>query len=114
MLLTEKHANDLQGVLSCYDRVIIHGNIAGWCFAEGTTGILASRGIRVFDFAAFSAPLTEAIRKNAEQIAQENGVEIEFIRKIGALRQDDRISEILSKRGQHPGLVTPVFSHGRL
>lgn len=109
MLLTEKYANDLHGVLSCYDRVIIHGNIAGWCFAEGMTGILASRGIRIFDFAAFSAPLTEAIRKNAEQMAQENGLEIEFIRKIGAFRKDDRISEIISKRGQHPGLVH-IFS----
>ena len=105
MLLTEKYAKDLHGVLSCYDRVIIHGNIAGWCFAEGMTAILASRGVRVFDFAEFSAPLTEAIRKNAEQIAQANDVKIEFIRKIGAFRKDDRISEIISQRGEQPGMV---------
>ena len=85
MLLTEKYAKDLHGVLSCYDRVIIHGNIAGWCFAEGMTAILASRGVRVFDFAEFSAPLTEAIRKNAEQIAQANDVKIEFIRAANSL-----------------------------
>lgn len=109
MLLTEKYAKDLHGVLSCYDRVIIHGNIAGWCFAEGMTAILASRGVRVFDFAEFSAPLTEAIRKNAEQIAQANDVKIEFIRKIGAFRKDDRISEIISQRGEQPGLVH-IFS----
>ena len=109
MLLTEKYAKDLHGVLACYDRVIFHGNIAGWCFAEGMTGFLASRGIRIFDFPVFAKSLTDTIRKNAEQIAQDNGVEIEFIRKVGAFRKDDRISEIISKRGRHPGLVH-IFS----
>lgn len=37
MLLTERYNNDIHGVLTCYDRVLIHGNIAGWCFAEGMT-----------------------------------------------------------------------------
>ena len=109
MLLTEKYAKDLHGILSCYDRVVIHGNIARWCFAEGMTGVLASKGVRVFDFAEFSAPLTQAIRENAEQIAQANGVEIEFIRKIGAFRKDDRIKEIINQRGEQPGLVH-IFS----
>ena len=63
MLLTEKYAKDLHGVLACYDRVIFHGNIAGWCFAEGMTGFLASRGIRIFDFPVFAKSLTDTIRK---------------------------------------------------
>lgn len=32
-------------------------------------------------------------------------MEIELIRKIGAFRKDDRISEIISKRDQFSGLV---------
>ena len=53
-----------------------------------------------FDFSNFSQPLTEQIRQNAQRIADENGIEIEFIRKLRAFRKDDRIQEIISKTGK--------------
>jgi len=40
----------------------------------------------------------EEIRDNTERIAQENGIEIEFIRKIKAFRKEARIKEIIAKR----------------
>jgi len=49
------------------------------------------------------------IRDNTERIAQENGIEIEFIRKIKAFRKEARIKEIIEKRGDHPGMVH-IFS----
>jgi hypothetical protein len=109
MLLTERYSNDIHGVLTCYDRILIHGNIAGWCFADGMTGFLNSKGIRIFDFPKFAEPLNEGVRQNAEKIAKENGIEIEFIRKTGAFRKDDKLAEIIEKRGSHPGLVH-IFS----
>lgn len=51
----------------------------------------------------------EAIREHTEQIAKDNGLEIEFIRKLDAFRKDDRIGSILEGRGNHPGLVH-IFS----
>jgi len=108
-LITEKYIEDIHGVLGCYDRILIHGNIAGWCFAEGMTGFLNSNKIRIFDFAKFAEELNETIRKNAENVAAENGVEIEFIRKTKAFRKDDKIAEIIKERGNHPGLVH-IFS----
>jgi len=51
----------------------------------------------------------EEIRDNTERIAQENGIEIEFIRKIKAFRKEARIKEIIEKRGDHPGMVH-IFS----
>lgn len=42
---------------------------------------LKANGIRIFDYPDFSQPLTEQVRQNAERIASENGIEIEFIRK---------------------------------
>ena len=109
MLLTERYSNDIHGVLTCYDRILIHGNIAGWCFADGMTGFLYSKGIRIFDFPQFAEPLNEGIRQNAEKIAKESSIAIEFIRKTGAFRKDDRIAEIIEQRGSHPGLVH-IFS----
>jgi len=41
-------------------------------------------------------------------MAAEAGIEIEFIRKRN-LRKEDRVKELLEKRGEHPGLVC-IFS----
>jgi len=104
-LLSEKYGADLYGVLNCYDRIIIIGSLHPLCYAKGMTGYLYAKGIRVFDYSAFAQPLRDEIRANAEAIAKENGVTIEFITKSKAFRKEDRIQEILRVRGDHPGLV---------
>ena len=37
VLLTERHAQQVAGVLSCYDRVIVQGTLPVFCYAEGMT-----------------------------------------------------------------------------
>lgn len=59
---------------------------------------------RIFDYPKFAEPFKETIRVNAERIAKENGMEIEFIRKSG-VRKESIISEKIEKRGNHPGIV---------
>ena len=109
MLLTDKYADKIYGVITCYDRMIIQGYIPGWSYAEGMTAYLKANGIRIFDLASFSQSLTEQIRQNAKKIADENGIEIEFIRKLRAFRKDDRIQEIISNTGKTEGLIH-IFS----
>ena len=109
-LLTERYDDEIQGILHCYDRVIVTGSLQPLCYAKGMTKYLYMHGIRIFDYGKqFAEPLKERIRSNAETIAQENGLEIEFIRKRKAFRKEDRIQEILNERGTHPGLVH-IFS----
>ena len=105
MLLTDKYADKIYGTITCYDRMIIQGYIPGWSHAEGMTGYLNANNIRIFDFSNFSQPLTEQVRTNAQRIADENGIEIEFIRKLRAFRKDDRIQEIIQKTGKTEGLI---------
>ena len=109
MLLTDKYADKIYGTLTCYDRMIVQGYIPGWSHAEGMTSYLKANGIRIFDFPSFSQPFTEQVRQNAQQIADENGIEIEFIRKLRAFRKDDRIQEIISNTGKTEGLIH-IFS----
>jgi hypothetical protein len=108
-LLPEKHRDDLYGVLNCYDRVIITGSLHPLCYAKGMTGYLYRHKIRIFDYTRFSEPLRDAIRANAQAIAREHNLEIEFIRKSKSFRKEDRIRKILQRRGDHPGLVH-IFS----
>lgn len=109
MLLTERYAPQIAGVLSCYDRIVITGTLPGVCFAEGMASYLRVHGMRLFDYPRFAEPLRDEIRQNAERIARENGLEIEFIRSARAFRKEDRIRAILQQRGDHPGLVH-IFS----
>jgi len=108
-LLSEKYEADLYGVLNCYDRVIISGNLHPLCYDKGMIGFLYRLGIRIFDYKEFALSLREIIRANAEAIAKENGLEIEFITKSKQFRKEDRIHEILQTRGDDPGLVH-IFS----
>jgi len=108
-LLTDRYANQIMGTLSVYDRVIISGTMTGLNYADGMASYLRSHNIRLFDYPRFAEPLRDEIRQNAEQVAKDNNVEIEFIRSKGAFRKEDRIREALQKRGDHPGLVH-IFS----
>ena len=104
----ERHHDKIQGVISCFDRIILTGTIPGICYAEGMTRYLICNGIRVFDYPRWAQPLREQIRQNAEALAAQNGLSIDFIRKKN-FRKEQRIQEILAQRGDHPGLVH-IFS----
>jgi hypothetical protein len=103
-LLSERYRAELDGVLSCYDRLVIAGSLQPFCYARGMTRYLYQHGIRIFDDAHFAAPLRERIRANAEALAEAHGVKIEFIRKQD-FRKENCIQQILKARGEAPGLV---------
>ena len=108
MLLTDRYAEKISGVLSCFDRVVIQGTLPKFCYSQGMAGFLSYNQIRIFDYPRFAEPLRDELRDNAERVAKENGLEIEFIRKKN-FRKEDRIRNILTARGNHPGLVH-IFS----
>jgi hypothetical protein len=103
-LLTERHADQIAGVLSCWDRMLVFGTLPKICYAEGMTSYLYERKIRIFDYPKFAEPFRNELRENAERLAAESGIEIEFLRKRN-VRKEDRVKEILARRGDHPGLV---------
>lgn len=104
-LLTEKYEPEIAGILHCYDRVIIRGYLQPLGYAKGMTKYLYQAGIRIFDYTKFAEPLRNKIRANAETIAQEHGLEIEFRSGNESKRQEERVQEIIEQRGQKPGLV---------
>lgn len=106
--LAERHADRIRGVLSCFDRVIITGTLPEICHAEAMASHLRAQRIRLFDFTRWAGPLRDLIRANAERLAQENGLEIEFIRR-NDFRKEERVKAIVARRGEHPGLVH-IFS----
>ena len=70
MLLTEKYSEQISGVVSCYDRIVIQGSLQPFCYADGMTMFFKSNGIRIFDYQKFAKPLRNELRSNAENIAK--------------------------------------------
>ena len=97
MLLTDKYTDKIYGTITCYDCIIIQGDIPRWSHAEGMTGYLNANNIRIFDFSIFFQPFTEQIHANAQHVADECGIEIDFIRKLRAFHKDDWIQEIIQQ-----------------
>ena len=106
-----RHSSKIKGAISCFDRIVLTGTLPGICFAEGMSLLLRQQGIRIFDYTQWVEPLREEIRENAERIAEENGLEIDFIRKKN-FRKENRIKDIIKQRGTHPGLRSGCVDFG--
>lgn len=105
MLLNETYQSSIQGTLSCYDRVVISATAGKFGYAGGMTSFFYEHQHRIFDFATIFQPITASIKENAERIAKDNDINIEYIRKAGAFRKEEKIAQIIAQRGTHEGLI---------
>ncbi|HWT80206.1 MAG TPA: MarR family transcriptional regulator, partial [Candidatus Methylomirabilis sp.] len=105
----ERHVDKIRGVLSCFDRVVITGTLPDLCHAGALATYLSARGTRLFDYPRWAEPFRDEIRGQAERLAQEAGLTIEYIRRLKDFRKEERIKAVVAQRGDHPGLVH-IFS----
>lgn len=103
-LLNVKYKNKISGTLTCYDRITVSGNLTTLCYAQGMTGYLYSQGIKIFDYPKFAEPFRNQIRENAEKIAKDNNIEIEFVPNTDT-RKESIIAKKIEQRGNQPGMV---------
>ncbi len=103
-LLTSTYKERISGVLSCFDRLIITGTLPQICYAQGMTSYLCGQGERIFNYPKFAEPFKNQLRANAQQIAKDNNIEIEFVAK-SHIRKEDLVKKVLDKKGIHTGLV---------
>lgn len=85
-LVTNRYQDQIAGVLSFYDRILIQGTLPKWCYASGMTSYFYEHKIKIFDYPAWAQPLRDGIRANAERLAAENGIVIEFVRSKKSFR----------------------------
>jgi hypothetical protein len=102
--LDEKYRSKIVGKLSCFDRIVIKGTVPEVCYAAGMTRYLYKKDIRIFDFPKFAEPFSKQLRENAKRLGQENGIQVEYIRK-STVRKEDLIKKRIKERGDHEGLV---------
>ena len=100
-----KYESKIQGVLSCYDRVVIKGTLHSVGHAGAMTNLLYRKDTPIKDFPKFIAPYRDELHQNARQIARQEGVEIEFIRRPKQVRKEDLVARHMSTGSICEGLV---------
>lgn len=103
-LLTQRYSEKISGTLGCYDRLVITGTLPVLSNAGHLTSYLFQNNIRIFDYSKFAEPFRDILKTNAEKLAADAGLAIEFIRK-GNVRKEAIVEAVLKKRGTDPGLV---------
>ncbi len=104
-LLSERYADQLDGVLSCYDRIVITGSLQPFCYAQGMTRYLYQQGIRIFDYAKFAEPLREQIASECRSAGGSQRREDRIYSQEGFSQGKPNSARLLKKRGEQPGLV---------
>jgi hypothetical protein len=102
--LATRHVSELAGELRCFDRMILHGTLIDVAHPGALLVSMHQAGFRPRDLARFAQPITQQVREHIIGLARQQDVEIEMVTRKD-FRQEDRVADILRKRGTHPGLV---------
>jgi hypothetical protein len=79
--LLTRYADQIVGILGCYDRLVLSGTLTAIAYPEAMAGVLRREHIRCFDLEQYVEPIREQIRKNAERLAAEHGLQIQYLPK---------------------------------
>jgi len=107
-MFEEKYNDDILGSNSCIDRIIITGSLGPISYSSGLQCYLASHGILLKEFNAYSEKLAQVIKENAKFVAETEGAHYEYL-DSPKIKKEKKVKEIIQRRGDHPGLVA-VFS----
>jgi hypothetical protein len=103
--LLARYEREIQGVLGCFDRLVVTGTLTEIAHPEAMDMFLHHQGFRAFDIGLFADPLRQRIRDNAVELARKAGIEIEYLSRSKGVRKEDLVAKVLARRGHHPGLV---------
>lgn len=105
MLLTEKYKEQITGIISCYDRVILQSTLSQWGYAEGMTSYSVNNNIKIFDFPSFAQSLRDSLNEIILSIAKENNVQIEYIRRPSTFSKESNIQKTITEKNIQQGIV---------
>lgn len=75
----QRHANNILGVISGFDRVRLRGSLRILSYLPGVAGWLDAAGILLKDFLRAAEDATKHLRCDVEQLAQQQGRPVEYL-----------------------------------
>jgi hypothetical protein len=103
-LLTKRFEKNIAGVLNCFDRLVLFGTYQPISYPKAMSWQLHESGTQLIDYEKkFANKLRLEMTARIKAIATEQGINI--IPVYASVRKEDFVSEILSVRGDAPGIV---------
>ena len=62
---TERHADKMAFILSCYDRIVLTGSLVDVGYAQAMTRFIKRLGLPVFEYPHWANQFREALRAHA-------------------------------------------------
>jgi hypothetical protein len=97
-----KHQAHVQGVLSCFDRLIFKGYLP-FCQPGAMEAFLWQKGVLLKDFKSFVIAKSEAVKEHALALAQKAGRPYIYLNR--ATRKEEEVAAIVSRDKVTQGLI---------
>ena len=105
----EQHGDQIQGVLSGYDRLSIRGTLRQLCYQQGIETFLSCHHVKYKDFGAYSQHLSQQLKDHLESLAKKAGRPVEYLQS-SKISKEDRAREIMERDQIKEGLVCVLTS----
>lgn len=109
----QKYSTLIAGTISCYDRVVLKGDLPSISHAGAMTNLLYRRAFLLKDYKQFVSPFRNDLHARAKRISTQENVPIIVIRQLKKVRKEDLVKEQIQKRGDHAGLVCILSAQER-
>lgn len=112
----KRHAGQIQGVLSGFDRLRFRGTLRHLAYTQGMQWFLNSAGILLKDFTTYAQSVTDRVRAATEQLAQAAGRPLRYLDST-RISKEEQARQIAERDGVQDGLigvfsaVEPCFSY---
>src|ERR1700721_1700266 len=100
----QRHCGSVTGVLSGFDRLLFRGTHRILATAKGMMNYLWEKQVLLKDFGQWSKELTERVRVDSQQAAEEAGRPVRYIND-SAVRKEELARQIAAEDGVERGLV---------
>jgi hypothetical protein len=100
----QRHCGSVTGVLSGFDRLLFRGTHRILATAKGMMNYLWEKQVLLKDFGQWSKELTEQVRADSQQAAEEAGRPVRYIND-SAVRKEELARQIAAEDGIERGLV---------
>ncbi len=102
--LHKRYEKNIQGQLSCFDRIILYGTFGNIAYPDAMAWELKQANCKLIDYTkGFANELRLEIRDHVKELATREGITIEHVNTYD--RKESLIARVLEKRGEHAGIV---------
>lgn len=99
-----RHASEVKGVLTGFDRVRFRGTIRWLASVDGLGTFLHHQGVLLKEFKPYAQGLTERIKQSGHRLAEREGRPLHYL-PSSSLRKEDFARDIAERDGVTDGLV---------